>query len=68
MSHKRKTTPKPSPKNTLFNYFNKNNEKTKENAKIQEETSIKKKGDSFITGKQLDFGELKSESDIGASK
>lgn len=52
MSQKLKTTPKPSPKNTLFNYFAKNTPKTDEKAgeKVDEEP-VKK-----LTGKQLDFG------------
>jgi hypothetical protein len=59
MSQKAKTTPKPSPKNTLFSYFQKKtpatDEKTpkiNETSELKEEASAKK----TLTGKQLDFG------------
>lgn len=58
MSQKLKTTPKPSPKNTLFKYFAKNtpktpqtDEKTNETSKVEEEEKPK-----TLSGKQLDFG------------
>lgn len=60
MSQNRKTTPKPSPKNTLFNYFAKNTPKTPQNVEISgtEQKSVKKEEKS-LTGKMLDFGESK---------
>jgi hypothetical protein len=59
MSQKLKTTPKASPKNTLFNYFAKNTPKTEEkdgktgNTEVKEE---KPKELKELKGKQLDFG------------
>lgn len=58
-SQKVKTTPKPSPKNTLFNYFSKNTPKTPlTDEKLMDTTEIKKEEQKVLTGKQLDFGEL----------
>lgn len=53
MSQKNKTTPKPSPKNTLFNYFAKNN-KTPQTEEAQSEKKEEEK--KTLTGKFLDFG------------
>lgn len=60
MSQKNKTTPKPSPKNTLFNYFGKNTPKTPQNDEGQQKTESAKKEEKpkSLMGKQLDFGEL----------
>lgn len=60
MSHKGKTTPKPSPKNTLFNYFAKNTPKTPKPDEISENPKLEKKDEKLktLTGKQLDFGEF----------
>lgn len=58
MSQKTKLTPKPSPKNTLFNYFKSNTPKTpktEENASFVE-PEIKIEKQKTLTGKQLDFG------------
>lgn len=58
MSQKLKTTPKPSPKNTLFNYFSKNTPKTPLEVEKQSETKKPEKEEKSksLTGKQLDFG------------
>jgi hypothetical protein len=56
MSQKLKTTPKPSPKNTLFNYFAKNTPKTEEKDAKTVETE-KEERPKELKGKQLDFGE-----------
>lgn len=56
MSNKKNTTPKPSPKNTLFNYFAKNAQKTPQ---TDEQPSMEAKEEKkTLTGKQLDFGKL----------
>lgn len=57
MSQKLKTTPKPSPKNTLFNYFSKNASKTPKTDEKQGE-SEKEENAKVLSGKQLDFGKL----------
>lgn len=51
MSQKFKTTPKPSPKNTLFNYFKSNTPKTEEK---KEESEAK--NEKQLTSKKLDYG------------
>lgn len=61
MSQKLKTTPKPSPKNTLFNYFAKNTPNTpKEDVeeKIVPKEDVEEKPMKQLIGKQLDFGEF----------
>lgn len=68
MSQKLKTTPKPSPKNTLFNYFSKSSGNTPQNVeKTETENSTSKmevdedqenqKNNKNLMGKKLDFGE-----------
>jgi hypothetical protein len=62
MSQKAKTTPKQSPKNTLFNYFMKNTPKTPQNEETGGNSSKKKEEENgsakVLNKKQLDFGEL----------
>lgn len=56
MSQKHKSTPKPSPKNTLFNYFSKNNQ-TQKSGEVNK-VGVEKENRSSLTGKQLDFGKF----------
>lgn len=63
MSQKLKTTPKPSPKNTLFNYFAKNTPNTpKEDGEVKTvpKEDVDEKPAKQIIGKQLDFGKITS--------
>lgn len=53
MSQKNKSSPKPSPKNTLFNYFNKNTPNTQEKAAKDE-----KKETPVLNKKKLEFGKI----------
>lgn len=55
MSQKNKSSPKPSPKNTLFNYFNKNTPTTQEKAGI-----VEKKETPTLNKKKLEFGKIYS--------
>lgn len=59
MSQKNKLTPKPSPKNTLFNYFAKNTPKTPQTEVKRDEENLQNKEEKLksLTGKQLDFSE-----------
>jgi hypothetical protein len=57
-----KTTPKPSPRNTLLNYFSKSASKTPQNAEKSEHIEKMEIDDvksKVLTGKKLDFGEEK---------
>ncbi|KAL7024587.1 hypothetical protein ACKWTF_013114 [Chironomus riparius] len=66
MSHKAKASPKPSPKNTLFNYFARNSLNTSQNVeKTAEKESpvVKKEVQGNLTGKKLDFGKRGNSSD-----
>lgn len=56
MSQKSKASPKPSPKNTLFNYFAKNQSKTPQNDQNSEVKVKSEEKPKPLTGKQLDFG------------
>ena len=59
MSQKIKASPKPSPKNTLFNYFARNSLNTSQNvdkSAEKEKPAIKKEKEEKLTGKKLDFG------------
>ncbi|CRK89947.1 CLUMA_CG003676, isoform A [Clunio marinus] len=64
MSNKKKTTPKPSPKNTLFSYFTKNPPKTPVNIESEElkESSLKVEEETpkVLKGKKLEFGKRSS--------
>lgn len=70
MSQKLKTTPKPSPKNTLFNYFAKSSSNTPKNdeksadkkvtAMDVDEDQENQKNNKNLQGKKLDFGEFRS--------
>lgn len=64
MSQKTKTTPKPSPRNTLLNYFSKsasntpqNVEKSEKSEKMEVDDANEKKNSSLM-GKKLDFGNI----------
>lgn len=60
MSQKNKTTPKPSPRNTLLNYFSKSASKTPQNVEKSENSEIMEvdevNNSKILTGKKLDFG------------
>lgn len=59
MSQKIKASPKPSPKNTLFNYFSRNSLNTSQNVEKSAEKelpAVKKDVPEKLTGKKLDFG------------
>jgi len=59
MSQKIKASPKPSPKNTLFNYFSRNSLNTSQNVEKSAEKelpAVKKDVQEKLTGKKLDFG------------
>jgi hypothetical protein len=59
MSQKSKASPKPSPKNTLFNYFSKNNTPTSVEKKVEIVNKVEtKKLDEKYSSKKLDFGEM----------
>ena len=58
MSQKGKNTPKPSPKNTLFNYFMKNTPNTPQEVEKSEKIEKEEEKSKTLTGKKLDFGEL----------
>lgn len=71
MSQKLKTTPKPSPKNTLFNYFSKpssgsgktpqsveKSENKKTPMEVVDDDQENQKNNKNLMGKKLDFGEL----------
>lgn len=54
MSQKNKSSPKPSPKNTLLNYFNKSTPNTQE--KGEKSDKIEKKETPALNKKKLEFG------------
>lgn len=59
MSQKVKASPKPSPKNTLFNYFARNSLNTSQNVEKsagKELPTVRKEIQEKLTGKKLDFG------------
>lgn len=61
MSQKVKASPKPSPKNTLFNYFARNSLNTSQNVEKSAEKelpAVKKEVQEKLTGKKLDFGKF----------
>lgn len=58
MSQKFKSSPKPSPKNTLFNYFTKNTGNTPQNSQDSAEKPKTPKNDNQqkLSAKKLEFG------------
>ncbi|KAG5670949.1 hypothetical protein PVAND_001178 [Polypedilum vanderplanki] len=57
MSQKFKASPKPSPKNTLFNYFSKNPGNTPQSQNSAEEINVSKKdNEQKLSAKKLEFG------------
>lgn len=53
MSQRNKASPKPSPKNTLLNYFNKNTPNTQQKA-----DKVEKKETPVLNKKKLEFGKI----------